>query len=76
MGPVQPGSGEELDALAVDARVHAVAVVFYFVEPAAAFGRFYNEARQLRLDPLWRSIWHRQLRIYGSKKEHFFPGRT
>jgi hypothetical protein len=41
---------------AVDAPVHAVAVVFDFVQPAAACRRLVYQARELRLDPLgWSS---------------------
>jgi hypothetical protein len=56
MGPIEPGSGEQLDVFAVDTRVHAVAVELDFVQPVLARRRFFNEARQLRLDPFWRPI--------------------
>src|ERR1044072_2221073 len=56
MGPVEAGAGEELDVAAIDARVHAVAIVLDFMKPAGSGGRFVNEARQLRLDPFWRPI--------------------
>jgi hypothetical protein len=54
MGPIEPGSCKELDVLAVDARVHAIAVVLDLMYPAVARRRFVDEACQLRLDPFWR----------------------
>jgi hypothetical protein len=56
MDPVQSCAGEELDVLAVDARVHAVAVELDFVQPTVARRRFVDEARQLRLYPFRRPI--------------------
>jgi uncharacterized protein (UPF0264 family) len=43
-----------LDIAAIDTRVHAVAVVFDFMDPLFARRRFVDEARQLGLDPFWR----------------------
>ena len=34
--------------------MHAIAVVFDFVEPLVAFGRRVDQLRQLRRDPLWQ----------------------
>jgi hypothetical protein len=56
MRPVQASAGEQLHVTAVDAGVHAVAVEFYFVDPAGTGRRFFDKARQLRLDPFWRPI--------------------
>jgi hypothetical protein len=36
MGPVELGAGEELDRAAIEARMHAVAVEFDFVQPIRA----------------------------------------
>jgi hypothetical protein len=47
-------TGLRRDLPAVDARVHAVAVVLDFVHPAAARRRLVYQARELRLDPFWR----------------------
>jgi len=54
MRPIQAGSGEQLDIVAIDPRVHAVVVVFDLVQPIGALGRFLGEARELRLDPFRR----------------------
>jgi hypothetical protein len=43
-----------LGSLAVQARVHAVAVVLDFVQPVVADRRLIDKARQLRLDPFRR----------------------
>ena len=54
MRPIPAGSGEQLDIVVIDPRVHAVAVVFDFMDPVLARRRFFDEARQLRLDPCCR----------------------
>ena len=52
--PIQACPGQQLDVAAVDARMHAVAVVLDLVQPAAARRRLVYQARELRLDPFWR----------------------
>ena len=54
MRPIQARPGQQLDVAAVDARVHAVAVVLDLVQPAVARRRLVYQARELRLDPFWR----------------------
>ena len=49
--PVEPGAGEKLYRAAIEARMHAVAVEFDFVEPLIAFGRRFDELGELRRDP-------------------------
>ncbi len=43
--PVEPRSGEQLDLVAIDPRVHAVAVVLDLVRPVRALGRLIGETR-------------------------------
>src|SRR5205823_5863161 len=52
MRPVEPGAGEELNGAAVEARMHAVAVEFDFVQPLVALRRRIDQLRELRRDPL------------------------
>ena len=52
--PVEAGTGEQLDLVAVDPGMYSVAVVLDLVKPAVARWRLVNQARELRLDPLWR----------------------
>ena len=47
--PVQPRARQQLDVAAVDARMHAVAVVLDLVQPTTARWRLINQARELRL---------------------------
>src|ERR1700704_3455462 len=54
MRPVQAGSGEQLDLVAIDPRMHAVAVVLDLMKPVLAHRRVVDEARKLRFDPLRR----------------------
>ena len=53
--PVEPGAGEQPHRAAVEARMHAVAVVFDFVQPLIAFRRGVDQLGQLRRDPLRQS---------------------
>jgi hypothetical protein len=39
VGSVEPGARQQLHRAAVEARMHAVAVVFDFVEPLVVVGR-------------------------------------
>jgi hypothetical protein len=56
MRQVEACAGQKLDVTAIDAR-HAIAVVvLYFMDPALACRRFFDEARPLRLHPFWRPI--------------------
>jgi hypothetical protein len=64
MRPIQASSGEQSDLVAIDACVHAVAVVFDLVHPVVARRRFVYEARELRLDPCWR-VSHLRSRCCG-----------
>ena len=50
--PVEPGAGEQPHGAMIEARMHAVAVVFDFVRPGGAFRRVVDEPGQLRADPL------------------------
>ena len=50
--PVEPGARQQFHRAAVEARMHAVAVVLDFVEPLIAVRRRVDEFRQLRPDPL------------------------
>src|SRR4051794_12781111 len=43
MRPVQAGSGEQLDVAALDARMHAVAVVLDLVQPALPLGASFTK---------------------------------
>jgi hypothetical protein len=49
--PVEPGAGEQGDRAIVEARMHAVAVEFDFIQPLVAFRRGVDELRELRRDP-------------------------
>jgi hypothetical protein len=49
--PVEACPGQQFDVAAVDAGVHAVAVVLDLVQPAVARRRLIYKARELRLDP-------------------------
>jgi hypothetical protein len=50
--PVQPGAGQQLDRAAVEPRMHAVAVIFDFMQPLIAVRRSLDQLRQLRCNPL------------------------
>jgi hypothetical protein len=50
-GPVEPGARQQLDRAAVEPRMHAVAVIFEFMQPVVAFRRHIDQLRELRLDP-------------------------
>ena len=52
MRPVEAGAGEQVDGAAVEARMHAVAVEFDFVQPLVALRRRIDQLRELRRDPL------------------------
>jgi hypothetical protein len=52
MRPVEPGAGQQPHRAAIEARMHAVAVVFDFVEPLVAFGRRVDQLGELRRNPL------------------------
>ena len=54
MRPIQAGSGEQLDLVAIDPRVHPVTVILDLVQPVLARRRLIYQARKLRLDPCWR----------------------
>jgi len=49
--PVEPGARQQLHCPTIEARVHAVAVAFDFVEPLFAIRRLVDELGQLRSDP-------------------------
>jgi hypothetical protein len=49
--PVEPGAGQQLDGAAVEARMHAVAVEFDFVQPLVAVRGGVDQLGQLRRDP-------------------------
>ena len=51
MGPVEPGTGQQLSAAVFKPGVHAVAVMLDLVQPLVAGGRFLDQAGQLGLDP-------------------------
>ena len=51
MGPVEPGASQQLHRAALEARMHAVAVEFDFVEPLIAFRRRVDELGELWRDP-------------------------
>ena len=51
MRPVECCTRQQFHRAAVEARVHAIAVVFDFVEPLVAFGRRVDQVRQLRPNP-------------------------
>jgi hypothetical protein len=53
VAPVEPGAGQQSDFAAIDAGVHAIAIVLDLVDPAGTVWRFVHEPRQLRLDPSW-----------------------
>ena len=53
VGPVEPGAGDELHRAAVEPRMHAVAVVFDFVQPVRSVRRSVDQLGELRRDPLW-----------------------
>src|ERR1700750_2103549 len=49
--PVETGAREQLHAAAIEARMHAVAVEFDFVQPGVAVRRGVDQLRELRRDP-------------------------
>jgi hypothetical protein len=53
--PVEAGAGQQFDRTLVDRRVHAVAVIFDFVEPLIAVRRRVDQLRELRQDPFRQS---------------------
>ena len=55
MRPVEPGAGQQLHRSAIEARMHAVAVEFDFVQPLIALRRRVDELRELRRDPVRQS---------------------
>jgi hypothetical protein len=52
MRPIETGAGKQLHRAMIEARMHAIAVEFDFVEPAFAVRRRVDELGQLRPDPL------------------------
>ena len=52
MRPVEASAGEQPYRTAIQARMHAVAVEFDFMQPLVAFGRRIDQLRELRRDPL------------------------
>jgi hypothetical protein len=52
MRPVEAGAGQQFHRTAIDPRMHAVAVIFDFVEPLIAVRRRIDQLGQLRRDPL------------------------
>jgi hypothetical protein len=59
VAPVEPGAGQQSDVAAIDAGMHAIAIVLDLVDPAGTVRRFVHESRQLRLDPSWRMVVRR-----------------
>src|ERR1700727_3912304 len=53
VAPVEAGAGQQSDVAAIDAGMHAIAIVLDLVDPAGTVRRFVRESRQLRLDPSW-----------------------
>ena len=51
MRPVEPGAREQPDRAMIETRMHAVAVVFDFVQLVRLVRRRVDELRQLRPDP-------------------------
>jgi hypothetical protein len=51
MRPVETGAGQQPHRAAIEARMHAVAVEFDFVQPVRTFRRLLRERRQLWPDP-------------------------
>ena len=49
--PVEPGTGQQFDRATVEPRMHAIAVIFDFVQPLIAVGRGLDQLRELRRDP-------------------------
>jgi len=52
VGPVKASARQQLDRAAVEPRMHAIAVVFDFVQPARSVRRRVDELGQLRPDPV------------------------
>lgn len=52
MRPVEACARQQLHRAAVESRMHAVAVIFDFVQPLIAVRRSLDELRELRRDPL------------------------
>jgi len=52
VGPVKAGAGHEAHRAAIEARMHAVAVEFDFVQPLGPVGRLVDELGELRPYPL------------------------
>ena len=57
MRPVEPGACEQLHRAAIEARMHAVAVEFDFVQPLIAVRRRVDELGKLRQYPLRQRTW-------------------
>jgi hypothetical protein len=55
-GPVQPGAGQQFHRTAVEPRMHAVAVIFDFVQPLIAIRRGIDQLRELGRDPLGSGV--------------------
>jgi Transposase DDE domain len=62
--PVEACAGEQPDVVAVDPRVHSIAVVFDFMEPVGAIRRIGSEPGELRLDPCRRMPFGRGAGLY------------
>ena len=46
--PIEPGAGQQFRCAAIDPGVHAVAVVFDFVQPLVAVRRYFDQLGELR----------------------------
>jgi hypothetical protein len=49
--PIEPSAGQQFRRAAVDPGVHAVAVVFDFVQPLVAVRRYFDQLGELRRNP-------------------------
>jgi hypothetical protein len=48
--PAEPAAGQQFDRAAVEARMHAIAVEFDFMEPIWPVGRLVDQLGELRFD--------------------------
>ena len=69
--PIEACPSQQLDVAAVDARVHAVAVVLDLVQPAITRRRIVYHARELRHGPLGRLRRHSAMLVTYSAGVRF-----
>jgi hypothetical protein len=77
VGPVEPGTRQQLHRAAVKPRKHAVAVMFDFMQPLVAVRRGIDQLRELGTDPLRQrgkrcaSLHGRQMGLRIERRERY-----